>query len=63
MDERIRSIELNTEGVFRTKTLHITYPADQGATGMGRALSALCDAAEQAVRKGYNMIVVAKCTL
>ncbi len=56
--ERIRSIELNTEGVFRTKTLHITYPADEGAAGMGRALSALCDAAEQSVRKGYNILIL-----
>ena len=56
--ERIRDIEDSTNGVFRTKTLNICYPADQGATGMEAALDALCQAAEAAVRAGYNILIL-----
>jgi glutamate synthase (NADPH/NADH) large chain len=43
---------------FRTITLDITYSADLGASGMGKALERLSDQAEQAVRDGYNIIIV-----
>jgi len=56
--ERVRNIEYNTEGVFRTKTLHMVYSAADGAPGMGRALVELCDHAEQAVHKGYNILIL-----
>ncbi|MGD2083334.1 MAG: glutamate synthase large subunit [Chromatiales bacterium] len=56
--ERIRSIEYNTEGAFRTKTLHMTYAADSGPQGMGPALDLLCEQAEEAVREGYNILIL-----
>ncbi|WJW75679.1 glutamate synthase large subunit [Thiohalobacter sp. IOR34] len=56
--ERIRGIEKTTDGAFRTKTLDICYPAEQGAAGMEAALTALCAAAEQAVRDGYNILIL-----
>jgi glutamate synthase (NADPH) large chain len=55
--ERIRNIEDNCEG-FRTKTLRITYPASEGEDGMGPALDALCNAAEQAVRDDFNILIL-----
>jgi glutamate synthase (NADPH/NADH) large chain len=55
---RIRQIEDHTGGAFRTSTLDICYPAELGAAGMEPALEALCVAAEQAVREGYNILVL-----
>ena len=56
--ERIRNIEDSCAGAFRTKTLAMTYPSDNGASGMQAALQALCDAAEQAVKDGYNILIL-----
>jgi len=55
--ERIRNIEDNCKG-FRTRTLRITYPAAEGEAGMGPALEGLCETAEQAVRDGYNILIL-----
>ena len=56
--ERIRTIEKTTEGAFRTCTLDICYPAEQGAAGMEAAVEALCAAAEQAVNEGHNILIL-----
>ncbi len=56
--ERIREIHSHTGGAFRTRTLDICYPAEQGAAGMEEALERLCAAAEQAVREGYNILIL-----
>ncbi|MCU7796424.1 MAG: glutamate synthase large subunit, partial [Candidatus Thiodiazotropha sp. (ex Myrtea spinifera)] len=56
--ERIRHIEDNTAGAFRTRTLYITYPVADGASGMKAALDALCELAEQKVREGYNILIL-----
>jgi len=56
--ERIREIEDNTGGAFRTRTLGICYPAEQGAEGMKPALDALCIQAEVAVGEGYNILIL-----
>jgi len=56
--ERIRNIENTTKGAFRTKTLDICYPADQGVAGMESALSTLCTQAEEAVRADFNILIL-----
>ncbi len=56
--ERIRGIGDVPDNQFRTVTLDITYAADQGAAGMGRALDRLCKRAEEAVRAGENIIIL-----
>jgi len=56
--ERIRHIEDNTGGVFRTHTLDVTYPAEHGADGMEPALDRLCKQAEQAVLEGFNILIL-----
>ncbi|MGW8311368.1 MAG: glutamate synthase large subunit, partial [Thiogranum sp.] len=56
--ERIRNIEKTTEGAFRTCTLDICYPVEWGAGCMEKAVASLCDAAEQAVREGYNILIL-----
>ena len=56
--ERIRNIENTTKGAFRTKTVSICYPAEQGAAGMGAALQRVCAEAEKAVREDYNILIL-----
>ncbi|MET0070880.1 MAG: glutamate synthase large subunit [Candidatus Thiodiazotropha sp.] len=56
--ERIRHIEDNTGGAFRTKTLDIIYPSMSGVDGMKPALTRLCELAEQKVREGYNILIL-----
>jgi glutamate synthase (NADPH/NADH) large chain len=56
--EKIRRIEDNTGGTFRTSTISICYPAANGAQGMRAALEAICTKAENAVRGGHNIIVL-----
>jgi len=56
--ERIRNIETTTNGAFRTCTLDICYPVEWGAACMEKAVASLCDAAEQAVREGYNILIL-----
>ncbi|HEX2654166.1 MAG TPA: glutamate synthase large subunit [Xanthobacteraceae bacterium] len=55
--EKIRCIG-HVEEQFDTKTLDITYPAEQNAAGMKDALERLCERAEAAVRGGYNIIIL-----
>ena len=56
--ERIRNIEDNTGGAFKTRTLDICFPAEQRSSGMKPALERLCDRAEVAVREGYNILII-----
>src|SRR5947209_499180 len=55
--QKIRSIS-HVEKQFDTRTLDITYPAEQGAAGMKDALASLCEEAEEAVRNRYNIIIL-----
>jgi len=56
--ERIRHIQDNSGGAFRTKNLHMVYPAVEGADGMAPALERLCQEAEQAVLDGHNILIL-----
>ena len=56
--EKIRQIENSSDGAFRTCTLNITCAASKGAEGMEAALQALCEAAEEAVKEGYNILIL-----
>ncbi len=56
--ERVRGIHAHTNGAFRTRTVDICYPAEQGAAGMEGALELLCREAEQAVGEGYNILIL-----
>ena len=56
--EKIRQIENSSDGAFRTCTLDITCAASKGADGMEAALRSLCEAAEQAVTEGDNILIL-----
>ncbi len=55
--EKIRNIGA-IEDTFDTRTLEITYAADRGAEAMKDQLARLCKRAEDAVREGYNIIIL-----
>ncbi len=56
--EKIRTAADHTSGQFRTLTLSMCFPADQGVEGLEPALDRLCEAAEKAVREEYNIIML-----
>ena len=56
--EKIRSIGEVADNAFRTITLELTYPAENGAEGMRAALDSVCARAERACREGYNILVL-----
>ncbi|MGI4813982.1 MAG: glutamate synthase-related protein [Janthinobacterium lividum] len=55
---RIRSIDQYTGGKFRSYELDITYPIDWGKEGIEARLASLCAEAIDAVRSGYNILIV-----
>ena len=56
--ERVRHIQDNSGGAFRTRTLDMVYLAETGAAGMAPALERLCLDAEQAVRDNFNILIL-----
>ncbi|MGB7431256.1 MAG: glutamate synthase large subunit, partial [Ahrensia sp.] len=55
--EKIRHIG-EMEELFDTQTIRTTYEAEKGVDGMAQALVKLCERAEKAVRKGFNIIIL-----
>ena len=56
--EKIRHADLFSGGAFRAVELDICYPASWGATGMEAALASLAAHAEDAIRQGYNILIL-----
>jgi glutamate synthase (NADPH/NADH) large chain len=56
--ERIRQIENHLDHGFRTSTLSITYPAVEGVGGMKNAMERLFQEAADAVKGGYNILIL-----
>ena len=56
--ERIRAIGEIEDNDFKTVTIDIVYPAEEGTDGMKSALHRICDRAERAIGEGYNIIVL-----
>ena len=56
--EKVRHIENHVDRAFKTYTLPICYPADQGAAGMEAALEKIFAKAEKVVNDGYNIIIL-----
>jgi glutamate synthase (NADPH) large chain len=55
---KIRSIDAYTSGKFRCHELDICYPAAWGPEGVEARLASLCAQAVDAVREGYNILIV-----
>ena len=56
--EKIRQIGDVEDNHFSTITIDITYPSDNGASGMREAIDVICAEAEEAVRSGDHNIIV-----
>ncbi len=56
--EKIRVIGDIADNAFKTVTLDMTFPAEDGADGVKAALPQLCGDAERAVLEGYNIIIL-----
>ncbi len=56
--EKLRHIDLFTSGAFRSTELDICYPAEWGAKGMEAALASLAAHAVDAIKVGYNIIIL-----
>ncbi|MDT3678371.1 MAG: glutamate synthase-related protein [Burkholderiaceae bacterium] len=54
----IRAIDELTRGKFRSYEIDICYPADWGKEGIEARLASLAAEAEEAVRSGYNVLLV-----
>ncbi|MDX5332355.1 MAG: glutamate synthase large subunit, partial [Caulobacteraceae bacterium] len=55
---KIRSINELLDGAFRTATLDATWPAEDGAAGLERALDRLCREATDEVLAGMNILIL-----
>ncbi len=55
---RLVEIEQLTDGKFKSRLLDITYPVSEGADGMRPAMDALCEAAQNAVEQGANILIL-----
>ncbi|HEY4998191.1 MAG TPA: glutamate synthase large subunit, partial [Usitatibacter sp.] len=56
--EKLRRASTFTQGHFKSEILTMCYPAEWGVEGMEPALAQMCAEAEDAVRKGTNIIVL-----
>ncbi|MEQ8594937.1 MAG: glutamate synthase large subunit [Parvibaculum sp.] len=56
--EKIRMIGEVADNHFRTQTLDITYDVNRGAGEMVDMLERLCARAEEAVKQGYNIVIL-----
>ncbi len=56
--EKIRHIDMFTGNYFRSHELDITYPASWGTEGIEAAVASLCAHAEDALRLGYNLLII-----
>ena len=56
--EKIRHIDLFTDGYLRSQEIDITYPAAWGPEGIEAAMASLCARAEDAIRLGFNLMIV-----
>ena len=55
---RIRDIERYTSGKFRSFVLDCCYPVAWGRDGIEARLASLCASAVDAVRSGYNILII-----
>ncbi|WP_296442623.1 glutamate synthase-related protein, partial [Rhodoferax sp. UBA5149] len=60
---KLRDIEKQTQGKFRSYTLDITYPLDWGHEGVEAKLASLCAEAVDAIKGGKNILIVSDRTV
>ncbi|MDB5742291.1 MAG: glutamate synthase large subunit, partial [Polaromonas sp.] len=56
--QKLRNIEVHTQGKFKSYTLDITYPLLWGSEGVEAKLASLCAEAVDAIKSGKNILIV-----
>ncbi len=56
--DKLRQLEGSSGGKFKSVTLPILYPVNEGEQGLKRALTALCRHASTAINVGYELIIL-----
>ena len=56
--ERLHNISNYTRGKFKSFSLDINYPVEWGSAGVEAKLSSLCADAVDAVKHGYNILII-----
>ena len=56
--QKLRDIEVHTQGKFKSYTLDITYPLAWGHEGVEAKLASLCAEAVDAIKDGKNILIV-----
>ncbi|HET6607477.1 MAG TPA: glutamate synthase large subunit, partial [Rhodopila sp.] len=56
--EKIRDIENLAGGAFRTQTIDTTWPAEDGAAGLEKAIQRICQEATEAVLADFNILIL-----
>jgi len=56
--QKLRDIEAQTQGKFKSHTLDITYPLAWGREGVEAKLASLCAEAVDAIKSGKNILIV-----
>ena len=56
--EQLKAIATLTQNQHKSLLLDITYPAAQGKAGMAAAVASVTRAAEQAVKDGFNILIL-----
>jgi len=58
LDHELEALRQVDTGVFRAKTIDITWPVEEGADGMERAVDRVCAEADEALAGGCNILVL-----
>ncbi|MDI1299809.1 glutamate synthase-related protein [Methylotenera sp.] len=56
--EQLKAIATLTQNQYKSLVLDITYPASQGKAGMAAAVASITNAAENAVKSGFNILIL-----
>ena len=56
--EQLKAIATLTQNQYKSLVLDITYPASQGKAGMASAVASITNAAADAVRAGFNILIL-----
>lgn len=56
--EQLKAIATLTQNQYQSLVLDITYPASQGKNGMAAAVASIANAAETAVKDGFNILIL-----
>src|SRR5262249_50827991 len=58
LDRELEALRQIDSGVFKAKTIDVTWPAEEGADGLEQAVDRICAEADEALATGANILVL-----